>query len=362
MKTNTILEIKDTTIIKGIAILLIICHNFFHWLKPIMGENEFSFNLEFSQNFIESLISNPLNFLQYILAFAGHYGLQLFIFISGYGLTVRYAYKVYSYKGFIKKRLVKLYPVFTIALLGLLVYKFIIFNNELNSEVFIDFILRYTLLANLIPKEVFVLNGPFWFYSMIVQLYLLFPLLLFIIKKNIKYLYLIAVLTFLIVLVFNQHLSGLNFSLFYNFIGHLPVFVFGIVYAFKGDLINKHLKWMSFVAIIILGLSIYNIYFWHLSYLAFLVLFLSVHLFLKKIRFPKVLSQFIVFTGGLSYYLFAVHGFLRTPWVYLANKADSDIFNHLFLLVFLTISFGVAVFTRKIEYYYLHLFKNKKQL
>lgn len=358
MKTNTILSIKDTTVIKGIGILLIICHNFLHWIRPMLGENEFSYNAEFSKNFIDSLISNPLNFLQDILAFAGHYGLQLFIFISGYGLTVRYASTSINYKAFIKTRLTKLYPVFTIALLGLFVYNFIIFKMEFNREVIIDFILRYSLVANLIPKEVFVLNGPFWFYSMIVQLYLLFPFLLNIQKKKTIFLCFIAFLALTIVFIFNKQFSSLNFSLFYNFIGHLPVFIFGIIYAFEGEIINKYLKWISVITVIVLILSMYNMYFWYLSNLAFLMLFLSVYLYFKKFQFPKFLTQFVLFTGGLSYYLFAVHGFLRKPWVGLANKANSDVFNYLYLVVFLIISFGIALVTRKIEHYYL-AYRNK---
>ncbi|MEJ6791608.1 MAG: acyltransferase family protein [Lacinutrix sp.] len=199
MKINNELSLKDTTVIKGIGILLIVCHNFLHWIKPMLGENEFSFIPKFAQNFIDGLGSNPGNFLQYLVAFAGHYGIHLFVFISGYGLTKRYINSDVCYLDFIKKRITKLYPVFAIALFALFLYNYLIFKMEFNSDVAIDFLTRFTLVANLIPKEVFVLNGPFWFYSMIVQLYLLFPLLLILQKKNAYLLYLISLVFFVLI-------------------------------------------------------------------------------------------------------------------------------------------------------------------
>ncbi len=37
------LDKQDTFLIKGIAILSILLHNFFHWIAPFTGENEFDF-------------------------------------------------------------------------------------------------------------------------------------------------------------------------------------------------------------------------------------------------------------------------------------------------------------------------------
>ncbi|AUC81683.1 acyltransferase [Lacinutrix sp. Bg11-31] len=359
MKINNVLSKKDTTAIKGVGILLIICHNFLHWIKPMLGENEFSFNPVYAQNFIDSINSSPINILQYVIAFSGHYGIHLFIFISGYGLAISYANFDVSYKDFIKKRIAKLYPVFTIALLALFVYNYLIFRMEFNSDVAIDFLIRYSLVANLIPKEVFVLNGPFWFYSMIVQLYLLFPFLMILQKRNTYFLYIIGLVSFILIFCFNQQLTELNFSLYYNFIGHFPVFILGILYAVKGAIFNKYLKWFALLGVAIILLSLYNVYFWYLSHLSFIVLFLFVYLAFKKCHFPKLLTRFILFTGSLSYYLFAVHGFLRKPWVGFANKLESNVMNYVFLALFLIVAYIAALVVKKLEQLYFS-YKNNK--
>jgi len=37
---------EQTALLKGLGILLIVLHNFFHNLTPVIGENEFSFSAE----------------------------------------------------------------------------------------------------------------------------------------------------------------------------------------------------------------------------------------------------------------------------------------------------------------------------
>ena len=40
------MTIKDTTLLKGIGILLIITHNYMHWLPECVPENEYTFSVE----------------------------------------------------------------------------------------------------------------------------------------------------------------------------------------------------------------------------------------------------------------------------------------------------------------------------
>ena len=43
-------SLRETELLKGLAILVIVFHNFFHVLLPIIGENEFLFD---PQNFFQ---------------------------------------------------------------------------------------------------------------------------------------------------------------------------------------------------------------------------------------------------------------------------------------------------------------------
>lgn len=360
MKTDNVLSKNDSTILKGIAIFFVIGHNFLHLIKPILGENEFYFREKPVNNFISGLVNDPFNFLIYIFTYMAPFiALHLFIFISSYGLTKAYANRDINYFSFIKKRLIRIYPVFIIALIGLFVYNYIIFRMEFTQSTALDFLLRVTLVANFIPGKLFVLNGPFWFYSLIVQLYFCFPILIYFQRKNKYNLIMIAIAAIILIFSFNQYLSTKDFSLYSVFIGHLPVFIFGIFYALNGNKINKSFKWLVPLSIMFFVLGLFNVYFWYLSYMTFIIIFLAAFLYLKKYKKPKVITNFFIFTGGLSYYIFAVHGFLRKPWIGWANKSDSDLMYYVYLLIFVIITYIVAIFTRRIERFVLAKLKIK---
>ena len=80
----------DSLILKGLAILAIMLHNLFRWIEPSTGENEFSFSHDFVYRFGELLASQPQEFINIIFSYLGHFGVQAFILLSGYGLTKKY--------------------------------------------------------------------------------------------------------------------------------------------------------------------------------------------------------------------------------------------------------------------------------
>ena len=81
---------QQTTLLKGLGILLIVLHNFYHNLTPIMGENEFNFSEEVFWNYYHVLQFSPENLVRVLFSYFGHYGVQVFIFFSSYGLTRKY--------------------------------------------------------------------------------------------------------------------------------------------------------------------------------------------------------------------------------------------------------------------------------
>ena len=101
---------KDqTAILKGLGILLIVLHNFFHNLTPVIGENEFTFSAEIFLNFYQTLQASPENVLRALFSYFGHYGVQVFIFFSSYGLTRKYYQKPLIISQFLANRINKIY-------------------------------------------------------------------------------------------------------------------------------------------------------------------------------------------------------------------------------------------------------------
>jgi hypothetical protein len=74
-------------VLKGIAILAIVLHNYFHMLWGAVGENEFDFEPGRLRSFI-SAVGEPDRLIQAFFSYFGHYGVLLFIFLSAYGLAI----------------------------------------------------------------------------------------------------------------------------------------------------------------------------------------------------------------------------------------------------------------------------------
>ena len=77
--------------LRGLAIIGIFLHNYCHWLRPVVKENEY----QYYQRNVDKLYQvlqgawNELFFF-HILSFFGHYGVPVFLFLSAYGLTMKY--------------------------------------------------------------------------------------------------------------------------------------------------------------------------------------------------------------------------------------------------------------------------------
>ena len=75
---------------KAVAMFLIVAHNFFHNIQPTSQENEFFFHLGSGVwQMLGIMAAMPGEALHALLAFFGHYGVQISVVLSGYGLTVK---------------------------------------------------------------------------------------------------------------------------------------------------------------------------------------------------------------------------------------------------------------------------------
>lgn len=306
---------QQTNCLKGLAILVIMCHNLLHLMPGAPGENEFGFELLHAQKFVVNLRDHPSDFLKQFFSFFGHYGVQVFIFLSSYGLSIKYFGKNINYKSFIKDRFIKIYPVLVGAIVLFWLFQFGLYILRPNTFPFQllsmvkGTIARLSLLSNITPGRVFILCGPWWFFSLIFQLYFLFPLLFRLSNKAL----LIVSATVLIMqlgLLGFFHAGGTVEYLRYNFFGHLPEFCLGIYFAK-----NKEAKvslTVFLIAVLIFSIGCINQYFWIFTFPAVPIMVL----FFAQKWHPSESSKtykFFIFFGNYSMYLFAVQGFLRTP-------------------------------------------------
>lgn len=306
---------RDVTILKGVGILLIFLHNFFHW-QPGMGiENEFVFAAANASKYLARAFDGVLNFLRYSLAFFGHFGVQLFVLTSGYGLYLSSQRKSVP-EPYFKFLIPKVIKIFSLLLLGALVISSIQYlhhGTPFNIRVIFSIIFfRITSFWNFSHDTIFNSSGPFWFFGLIVQLYVLFPFLVRLVGKwSLRQDLLLLLAISLINVFLYPMLQRHNVPLMGLFIGQLPVFLLGIIWAKHG----YRFHWAALVvsvACFALGQR-YELFF-TTTFIAITYLMMAAFFGLKRLgglsvtRLPWVFEAL----GGISMAVFILNGPLRT--------------------------------------------------
>lgn len=352
---------NDTTALKAIGISLIVLHNFFHLLPGWMIENEFSFTSQNFRSFRDQFSWNLYTGAGLLFAYLGHYGVQLFVFLSAYGLYASYQHKPLVYGRFLRERLWKLWPSFFLAALFFLVYTFITTKTLNHPDLYVGLLFRLSFVSNLLPGQSLSVVGPWWFYSMIVQFYLLFPLLRkWLNRYGVLPLVVISIVCLALVNLFLYRFRSVGISPVSLVIGHLSVFCLGMVLAKHKNLPMP--LWVLLSALGVLLLSNWNMKAWLFSQVSVTLVFLYFYVLLKQ-TIPSVsprIKQALFFVGHLSMYLFAVNGFLRAPFLQLTEQQNSVWAKGLVLFAYLLFVTLVALLLRLAEKKFLFLLSKKR--
>jgi peptidoglycan/LPS O-acetylase OafA/YrhL len=252
-----------------------------------------------------------------LFSYFGHYGVQIFIFISGVGLAYQWLNKPQRYGSFIIQRTKKLYFMLIVGLVFFYFMKIIVFQTPMSICEWNAMLCKFLFLQTLFPNQIFSLNGVWWFFALIFQLYLWFPFLWKMIRKY-SFMALLVICVFSYICVFLEHYvfplpEGIMFMA--NSIAHLPEFALGIYIALHP---NKNIHPLVFLgAAVIFILGNFNWSFYPFTFLSVTLLFFALF---SKINFCKnqsnnIFDKMIQHLGKLSMSLFIVHGFLRSPFI-----------------------------------------------
>jgi len=212
---------------------------------------------------LPSWISNiAIDYLPYLFYINyGRIGVWLFLFASGCSLALNDTEfsNLSDVKNFYKKRLIRIYPPYWVSLL----FSLLIFNWVIPSLTVTDFVRWFSgfqIFFATTSIEITKVNITYWFVGLIVSLYLLYPLLFYVVKKHPN----ISLLSFFFISLASRCI------MFYVF----PVFGSGW-------------DWFPTCRIFNFALGIYLI---------------------QKGLFPKATSnRTIAFIGMMTFYVFLVH-------------------------------------------------------
>jgi len=327
------LDKRDTMVLKGLAISAIVFHNYFHLVTPVQP-NEFWFDQTAFTSFLE-VVRHPAFTIQAIFSFFGQYGVQVFIFLTAFGLARSYWDAPSSWSTFMCSRVSKLYPMFALAILCWLVLA--------GTQVSLGNAIRQsgpaivcTLagISNLLPAHYRLPIGPWWFIPFILQFYAIWP---FMRRLTARFGWrgLVAVALFsLLVTHFASHIlarSGIN--LLQTPIGHMRGLCLGIAAARYPIRINVPLA-ISALVVLLLG-NIYEL-FWPLTFLAALIVILFLYMRMRASLRNSAVLQVI---GHYSMLLFLWNGIVRVPFVSLAKGPLSQL---VLGCISAAITFGIA--------------------
>ena len=109
----------------------------------------------------------------YPFSIASGMGVNLFLFLSGYGLTISQLKKGDSPLAFYKRRLSKLFIPFWIVLSTFLILDFVVLGKTYSVQFLLQAPFGIFTHADMYTD----FNSPFWYFSFILLFYILFPLL-----------------------------------------------------------------------------------------------------------------------------------------------------------------------------------------
>ncbi|MCO6495040.1 MAG: acyltransferase family protein [Bacteroidetes bacterium] len=338
LRTYKHLNIEDTNILKGLSILLIGFHNYLNNINQFnsFGISEFYFNDRSLNNWLNFLTWNPIDWIVCVLSFLGHYGVSAFVLISGYGLSMGFKNRVVSYFPFFFSRIKKIYPAFFLGVVIAVIIAIITHRYPDNSELWRSVFWRLSLLSVFKADMMYALYGPWWFFGLIFSLYALFPLLIFLLKKN----YLLAYWGLMLVLFIlpHIHLIHTNEAYYASALYQLPIFGVGAYLGFQSEL--KMPKYIAIPALFFLLYGQGNFVIWKFTHLSGALLILLLVIILRRMQWK--INNIIAVCGVLSFHFFVIHPIIRAPFLDVAENINSIYFTVLIGVIYVVTAFGAA--------------------
>ena len=194
MSTPT-LNRTECNALRGLAIIGIFLHNYCHWLGPIVKENEYQY-IQRNVDWLHQVMASPDGWLpMHLLSFFGHYGVPVFLFLSAYGLVLKYesgpritqGAERFSITGrhlpnlgeglrFVRYHYLKLFKMMIVGFVAFTMLDYLTPGPHHYQS--LDIIAMLGMFNNVLPNpDRIIWPGPFWFFGLMLQLYIIYRLL-----------------------------------------------------------------------------------------------------------------------------------------------------------------------------------------
>lgn len=312
-----ILTRTECTAMKGIAILGIMLHNYCHWLKGITRENEYTWN-QWKNDQLWTAFSQFDELLpMHLVSYFGHYGVPVFLFLSGFGLVMKYERGTISEVNiwrFVRYNYLKLFRIFIV---GFVLFTMLdAFTPGIHRYQAHEVVAMLGMFANFLehPSEV-VWPGPYWYFSVTLQLYILYRVVLY--RRHWGIVVALMVLCWLWQVACLDDAETLE-RLRYNLVGGMLPFGFGVLAgrfqntgACASFLQNK----MASLGILLLSVVLILVMCLHIQTWLWVPVMIVIGTITLVKLLPESIMTYVVWLGSVSAAIFVTHPLVRKVFV-----------------------------------------------
>ena len=339
----TLLNRAECSALRGIAIIGIFMHNYLHWLRPMVKENEYQFHTHNAERFWFILTHPDQDIFYHLFSFFGHYGVPVFVFLSGYGLYLKYESGTTESRNngiweFMKSHYKKLFPMM---FLGFAVFAMVDWLTPGHHHWTWDAIIeQLTMTINLFPDpDHRIWPGPYWFFGLMMELYLVYRLLLY--RRHWGWnVGLIICCMAIQALCWNDPEGDAINRIRYNFMGNMMPFGIGLLIARLNrnygttELRNYGIAalLLSLAAVVLMS---FNFWTWLIIPLFVVIAHIGFIKMLSSIPAADILVGGLAWVGGISAAIFVCHPITRK--IFIPISRSGDILDGLVLYIVATI-------------------------
>ena len=331
---------NECTAMRGIAILAIMLHNYCHFIGKIVKENEYQFFTS-NNDRLWQILTHPDYLLPvHLLSYFGHYGVPVFLFLSGFGLVMKYERKMQEQVAvvpFIRYNYLKLLRMLIVGFVLFIIVD--IMTPGHFQYHWYNVIAQLLMYINVLPTpDKIIWPGIYWFFGLMLELYIVYRLLLYR-QKNWVVIVLVAV-CWLAQVFCDPEGETLN-RIRYNFIGGMLPFGAGILVGRSIDRFHCSMsRWLWAVVAVIAAALIFVMCFHYQSWLWIPILIIVGTIAIVK-AMPLKVMRLMVWFGSISAAMFVAHPIARKLFINVAWR--QDIYDGLMLYVIATIALSWAV-------------------
>lgn len=336
-----ILTRSECSAMRGIAILAIMLHNYCHFIGKIVKENEYMYQ-EANNNRLWQVLSNPDELLPvHLFSYFGHYGVPVFLFLSGFGLVMKYETAAAAPVGPVRFLRYHYLKLLRMLIVGFVLFLMVDAVTPGRYAFHWDNVLAQLLMyINVLPEpDKTIWPGIYWFFGLMIELYIVYRLLLH--RRNSWLVVGLIAVCWLLQVCCDPDGDTLN-RLRYNFIGGMLPFGLGILFARYAPRCSwwPSSRWLwlavALVAVVLTVLMSFNFQSW---FWIPVVIIVGTIALVKAL--PQLVLQVLVWFGAISAAMFVAHPIARKLFITVAWR--QDIYDGLMLYVVVTVALSWAV-------------------